>query len=56
MGQDLIKRREQVMDRADRALDAAWPARKGDSYVREMRWAAGALASITAEMLKQGFA
>jgi len=23
MGQDLIKRREQVMDRADRALDAA---------------------------------
>lgn len=43
------------MDRADRALDAAWPARRGDSYVHEMRWAAGELASIAAEMHKQGF-
>jgi nucleoside 2-deoxyribosyltransferase len=55
MGQDLIKRREQVMGRADRALDAAWPARRGDDYVREMRWAAGELETIASEMQAKGF-
>ena len=54
MGQDLIKLREQVMDRADRALDAAWPARIGEDYVREMRRAVDELTSIAAEMRKKG--
>lgn len=55
MGQDLIPYREQVIARADRALDAAWPARRGENYVREMRWAADELASIAAEMNEQDF-
>ncbi|MHC4555732.1 MAG: hypothetical protein ACYS80_00350 [Planctomycetota bacterium] len=54
MEQDLIKRREQAMDRADRALDAAWPARQGDDYVREMRWAASELETIASGMHAKG--
>ena len=37
MGQDLLKRREQVMEQANRALDAAWPERKGEEFVRQSR-------------------
>lgn len=55
MGQDLIRLREQVMDRADRALDAAWPARIGDDYVREMQWAASELENIAAKMQAANF-
>ena len=54
MGQDLIRHREQVMDRADKALDAAWPARTGDDYVRVMQWAVSELKSNAAAMHKQG--
>lgn len=55
MGRDLIKLREQVMDRADRVLEAAWSARLGDDYVREMRWAASQLETIAGEMQAKGF-
>jgi hypothetical protein len=55
MGQDLIKRREQVMDRADKALNAAWPARLGNEYVREMLWATSELETIANEMQTRGF-
>ena len=50
MKQSLVTRRDQVMARADAALDAAWPARLGDEYVREMRWAAAELETIAAKM------
>ena len=43
------------MARVDRAVDAAWPARQGDDYVREMRWAAGELETIAREMQAKGF-
>lgn len=43
------------MGRADRALDAAWPARVGEDYVREMRRAVDGLVSIAAEMQAKGF-
>jgi hypothetical protein len=55
MGQDLIKRREEVMDRVDRALDAAWPERKGEDYVREMRSAVKELEAIAAQMRVEDF-
>jgi len=55
MGQDLIQYRERVIAQADRALDAAWPARIGDSYVREMRWATDEIESIAAEMKEKDF-
>jgi nucleoside 2-deoxyribosyltransferase len=53
--QNLIQLREQVMDRADRALDAAWPARLGDDYVSQMCWAASQLEAIASEMQAKGF-
>lgn len=46
----LVKRREEAMDRADRALDKAWPERKGLEYVREMQSAASELERIAADM------
>jgi len=55
MGQDLIKRRQQIMDRADRALTAAWPERKGESYVHEMCSAVKELEAIAAQMRAEGF-
>jgi hypothetical protein len=55
MVQGLIKRREDVVARADRALDAAWPARTGDTYVREMRWAIGELEKIAKEMQARNY-
>ena len=33
---DLVKQREAAMDRAERALDKAWPERKSEEYLREM--------------------
>ena len=33
--QDLSALRESMMDRVDRALDAAWPDRQGEEFVRE---------------------
>ena len=50
MNRDLAKQREEVMDRADRALNKAWPGRQGEEYVREMESAAGELERIAAEM------
>lgn len=50
MEPNLVARREKVMDQADRALDKAWPERKGQEYVREMESAAKELESISAEM------
>jgi nucleoside 2-deoxyribosyltransferase len=51
---ELLKQREQAMDRADRALDKAWPERKGEEYVREMESAAAALDRIAAQMHAAG--
>jgi nucleoside 2-deoxyribosyltransferase len=42
------------MDKADRALDKAWPARKGDDYVRQMNAVAEELKSIATAMKKSG--
>lgn len=53
---DLVKRREQAMDRADRALNKAWPERKGEEYVREMESAAAELDRIAAQMQASGIA
>jgi len=50
----LVKRREAAMDRVDRALDKAWPERKGPEYVREMEWASGELERIASEMEAKG--
>jgi hypothetical protein len=52
---DLIKLREQIFDKAERALDKAWPARRGDEYVNEMVWAARQLEIIAKEMQSTGF-
>lgn len=49
-----MTRREQAMDRADRALDKAWPERKGQEYVREMESAAKDLERIAVEMQAAG--
>lgn len=54
MAHELIKRREEILDRVDRALDAAWPARTGDAYVREMRWAERELKAVAIEMQSKG--
>ena len=47
---ELIARRESAMNRADRALDKAWPKRLGEDYVREMQSAAKDLESIVEKM------
>ncbi len=54
MNTDLLTRREQAMDRADRALDKAWPERKGQQYVREMESAARELQEVAVEMQASG--
>lgn len=54
MTHDLIARREQVMDDAGRALDAAWPERKGDEYTLAMQTAARELESIASRMPLEG--
>jgi len=43
-----------VMDRVDRALDAAWPERKGENYVRELSAAAKELEEIANDMAAEG--
>lgn len=53
---DLVKRREDAMDRADRALNKAWPERKGEEYVREMESAAAELERVAAQMQASGIA
>ena len=50
MTDELIKRRDEVMDVAWKALDAAWPERKGEEFVRTMRWAVKEIEAIAAEM------
>jgi nucleoside 2-deoxyribosyltransferase len=54
MKRDLSEQREAAMDRADRALNKAWPERKGEEYVREMEWAAREFERIAAEMKASG--
>lgn len=54
MKRDLAEQREEAMDRADRALNKAWPERKGEEYVREMEWAAREFERIAAEMEASG--
>jgi len=54
MNPNLIDRRERAMDRADRALDAAWPERKGNDYVREMQWVAKELEEVATAMSREG--
>jgi len=55
MGYDLLKYREQVMEQANRALDAAWPERKGEDFVRQSRWAISEFKKILTEMSAEGF-
>jgi len=50
----LVKRRDEIMTRADRAVEAAWPQRKGETYLREMRTAVDVLQAIAAEMHTAG--
>lgn len=50
MSNELVSRREEVMKAANAALDAAWPERKGDEYIRATRWAVGELESLAAKM------
>src|SRR6266852_2718750 len=50
----LVARREQMMDRVDRALDKAWPERKGEEYVREMEAAAKEFEEIAKAMRASG--
>ena len=47
---ELVAKRESAMDRADRALDKAWPERIGDDFVREMRSAAAELESLADQL------
>ncbi len=53
MEADLINLRERAMDRADRALDAVWPERKGVDFVREMQSASKELEKIASTMCKE---
>jgi len=54
MSQHLIKQRENAMDRADAAVDAAWPETKGERYVKEMQSAADDLHDIAVSMENEG--
>lgn len=54
MSQHLINQREDAMDRADAAVSAAWPERKGEKYVKEMQFAADELQNIAVSMEKEG--
>lgn len=47
---DLVDRREQIMNSVDKALNAAWPERKGPAYEREMERAASDLDRVFGEM------
>jgi len=47
---DLVASRERAMDRAERALNLAWPARKGEQFISEMTYAANALSQIAVDM------
>lgn len=51
---DLVARREAVMDRAERALDAAWPSRQGSDFVKAMQAAAAELERIAGAMVAAG--
>lgn len=51
---NLVARREQAMDRADRALDKAWPDRKGHEFVSEMESVASELVKTMSEMQASG--
>jgi hypothetical protein len=51
---DLIARREAVMDKADRALDAASPSRQGSEFVNAMQSAETELKDIADEMKEEG--
>lgn len=51
---ELVARRESAMDRADAALDKAWPERQGDAYSNAMRAELRELESIVASMQQTG--
>ena len=54
MSQNLIVQRENAMDRADAAVNAAWPERKGESYVKKMKSAANELQNLAVSMENEG--
>ncbi|PQP34124.1 hypothetical protein C6A37_09400, partial [Desulfobacteraceae bacterium SEEP-SAG9] len=54
MSQNLIIQRENAMDRADAAVNAAWPERKGESYAKEMQSAANELQKLVVSMENEG--
>lgn len=54
MSQHLIRQRESAMDRADAAVDAAWPERRGDRFISEMQSSADELKSIAVAMKNEG--
>lgn len=50
MSDDLIARREQAMDHADKLIEKAWPERKGAAYLQGMQLVASKLVKTVAEM------
>jgi hypothetical protein len=54
MADALINRREEAMDRADRAIDAAWPQRTGADYEQQMLATVRELETIASEMRATG--
>jgi hypothetical protein len=51
---DLIAARERAMDRADAALDSAWPERSGAAYVEAMQAAAADIRRVAVELEAMG--
>lgn len=51
----LTAQRDEVVARADRALEAAWPDRKSTEFVRTMQWAVDELTSIVGQLKALGF-
>jgi hypothetical protein len=54
MSQNLIRQRENAMDRADAAVNSAWPERTGESYVKEMQSVANELQNVAVSMENEG--
>ena len=54
MRTNLLMQRDRAMDRADVALDKAWPERKGQEYTNEMTAVARELERVAQELDKSG--
>ncbi len=56
MSKDLVVLRENAMNRADRLVDANWPARRGTQFASDMNEVVDELKAIAAEMKAQDYA